>query len=93
VRLVGLSGAELVGLASPCCIGDVIVVVSDGGVALSKKSVSAMTLQQVRECISGVLVDERLKVCNQDTYVCYRCSRWLIRTQEAIKNCKNQQNR
>jgi len=66
-------------------------MVFDEGVIVSKKSVSAMTLPQVRECFSGVLIDERLKVCNQDAYICYRCSRWLIRTQEAIEHCKNKQ--
>lgn len=43
-----------------------------------------MTLQQVRECISGVLLKERLMLCGQDEYICFRCTRWLDRTKKAI---------
>jgi len=83
------SGAKLAWLASPCGLVDVVAVVPDRGIDASKKIVSAMTLQQVRECFSGVLVDARLQVCDQDTYVCYRCTRWLTRTQEAIEQRRN----
>jgi len=38
-------------------------VVLGGGVVESKKNISMMTLQQVRECIGGMLLNERLKVC------------------------------
>jgi|GEM_PF-3095545 len=48
-----------------------------------------MTLQQVRECLSGVLVGERLRVCPQDEYICFRCTQWLNRTKTAIEYCKN----
>jgi hypothetical protein len=42
-----------------------------------------MTIQQVRECISCVLVDERLKNCTQDEYACFRSTQWITRTQKA----------
>jgi hypothetical protein len=48
-----------------------------------------MTFQQVRECISELLIDERLKVCDQDQFNCFRCTHWLNRNKQSIKNRKN----
>jgi len=63
-------------------------MVSNGGVIDSKKEVPMMTLQRVRECFAGVLIAERLKVCSQEEYVCFRSTQWLNRTMEAIEACK-----
>jgi len=45
-----------------------------------------MTLQQVRECISGLLLEERFTLCSQEEYICFRSTCWLDRTQKAIEN-------
>ena len=66
-------------------------MVSDGGIVVSKKTVPMMTIQRVQECLAGVLIGERLKVCSPDEYVCFRSTQWLNRTKEAIESCiKNQ---
>ena len=48
-----------------------------------------MTLAQVRQNISGMLLGERLKVCDQNEYHCFRSTCWLNRTRQAIENCCN----
>jgi hypothetical protein len=48
-----------------------------------------MTLPQIREGISNVLLGERLKVCDQNEYHCFRSTCWLNRTKQAIENCYN----
>jgi hypothetical protein len=48
-----------------------------------------MTLAQVRQNISGMLLGERLKVCDQNEYHCFRSTCWLNRTRQAIENCYN----
>jgi hypothetical protein len=63
-------------------------MVSDGGIIDSKKEVSMMTLQRVRECFAGVLIAERLKVCSPEEYACFRSTQWLNRTKEAIEACE-----
>lgn len=64
-------------------------MVFDGGVIDSKKEVSMMTIQRVRECFAGVLIEERLKLCSPEQYACFRSTQWLNRTKEAILNCEN----
>jgi len=51
-----------------------------------------MTLQQVRECFSGLLLQERINVCDQVSYNCFRSTCWLNRTKQAIENCRNREN-
>jgi len=48
-----------------------------------------MTIQRVRECFAGVLIEERLKLCSPEQYACFRSTQWLNRTKEAILNCEN----
>jgi len=50
-----------------------------------------MTLQQVRECISGLLLKERLSICSQEEYICFRSTCWLNRTKLAMAYCQNKQ--
>jgi len=51
-----------------------------------------MTVQRVRECIGELLVHERLSVCSQDEYICFRSTQWLNRTKLAIEYGKNKKN-
>ena len=92
MRLGGLSSEKLAWMASSCHIVDVEFVVSRERSSSSKKIVPMMTLQQVRECLSGVLVEERLRACSQDEYICFRCTQWLNRTKLAVEYCKNMKN-
>jgi hypothetical protein len=39
-----------------------------------------------------LLVGERLTICSQDEYICFRSTKWLNRTKLAIEYCKNKEN-
>jgi hypothetical protein len=67
-------------------------VVFNQGVDPSKKIVPMMTVQQIRECLGELFVQERLKGTTQDEYICFRSTQWLNRTKLAIEYCKNKQN-
>ena len=47
-----------------------------------------MTVQRVRESIGELLVNERLLVCSQNKYICFRSTQWLNRTKLAIVYAK-----
>jgi hypothetical protein len=51
-----------------------------------------MTVQQIRECLGELFIQERLKGTTQDEYICFRSTQWLNRTKLAIEYCKNKQN-
>jgi hypothetical protein len=63
-------------------------MVFDKGSDFSKKSVPMMTVQRVRECIGELLVNERLSICSQDEYICFRSTQWLNRTKLAMEYAK-----
>jgi len=50
-----------------------------------------MTIQRVRECLAGIMIGERSKICSAEEYACYRSTQWLNRTKKAMDSCANNQ--
>ncbi|MDR1925546.1 MAG: hypothetical protein LBQ66_14330, partial [Planctomycetaceae bacterium] len=57
-----------------------------------QKKTSSITIQQVRECLTNMLVNERLQTCKQDEYASYRSTQWIYRTKIARKIAQKKQN-
>jgi predicted Co/Zn/Cd cation transporter (cation efflux family) len=92
MRFGGLSSSQLARLASSCCAFDVVLMVLDGGVDVSKKNFINHTIQQVSECLTNMLVNERLQTCTQDEYASYRSTQWIYRTKIAREIAQKNQN-
>jgi hypothetical protein len=54
-----------------------------------KKAYQWWPLQQVRECLSAILAEERWQQYSLDEYICYKCIQQLNRTKLTVKYYKN----